>query len=671
MKIKLTNANDSVVVVKSDGTEIDITNNIVSTTYANLKTFRDGGNLIVGKWYRITNFVTTTAADDTQSAGHAFDIIVFAESANKLNEEAYAVLHAGDSYFANSNLSAWKLKYCLDNDTNRFEWADTTNGKGVVYYMNDEFGNECPYDFKNILFKVGANAQAGTKADVFYYTFSKVVGGIDQEVYDHSLNGDYCHNNTMGEYKSEGVFYLNRNVFRNTNGSSLCYDNAFGDDCFQNIFGDNCYGNIFNVGCYSNTFAHRCCRNTFAQKCDNNTFGNSCQYNTFGNSCYGNALDGGCCYNTLLDYCNYNSFGLGNIGNTFGYSCIYNTFGKGCHDNTIDPNCSYNTFGNDFSGKHVTYSHRLIDTHDLFIHKNDEVYQIKDNTLFPVSHPDLSTQPSILPQRYGNLPIKEVLIANGRENEIPKDAMVIEAFSFNKTACVPACVKYDEKKIIPLFKVGTGEMYGPNTILTLKTNYNLYEYGIGDLDINDSYNNTTYHFLKDYDLQTSGDILASGDAHIGEWEIIDVNTIEFHHYIAGEIEIYEIVQQFSQNNKSWHITNSENITPDFTIVRYVGADRGYYYEQPYEEESEYYYRFVSVNESSFSVVVDKYGHIFGDSYYQTTIHYNYDHPSQSTIESIGTELYRLAEDYGCNDVGAQTLNEILETARQGLQEYQG
>jgi hypothetical protein len=38
----------------------------------------------------------------------------------------------------------------LDNDSSRFAWADTENGEGVIYYMKDEFNNECPYDFKNI-----------------------------------------------------------------------------------------------------------------------------------------------------------------------------------------------------------------------------------------------------------------------------------------------------------------------------------------------------------------------------------------------------------------------------------------------------------------------------------------------------------------------------------------
>ena len=56
------------------------------------------------------------------------------------------------------------MKYCIDNDTNRFVWADDANGKGVIYYMKDENNNELPYDFKNIMFEYNGN---------FYYTFSK------------------------------------------------------------------------------------------------------------------------------------------------------------------------------------------------------------------------------------------------------------------------------------------------------------------------------------------------------------------------------------------------------------------------------------------------------------------------------------------------------------------
>lgn len=97
---------------------------VIATTWSALKALRDGGNLVAGSLYRITDYVTTTAQENTQSAGHQFDVIVLALSNNKLTEDAWAMLHDGDTYFANSNLSAWKLRYCLDNDVARFAWAD-------------------------------------------------------------------------------------------------------------------------------------------------------------------------------------------------------------------------------------------------------------------------------------------------------------------------------------------------------------------------------------------------------------------------------------------------------------------------------------------------------------------------------------------------------------------
>ena len=125
---------------------------MTSITYSELKALRDNAQLIPGMQYRITDYQCTTSTVNTSSAGHQFDIIVVADSANTLNETARACLHTGDTYFSYTKFEAWQLKYCLDNDTNRFGWADTTNGKGVIYWLRDENGNECQYDFKNIIF---------------------------------------------------------------------------------------------------------------------------------------------------------------------------------------------------------------------------------------------------------------------------------------------------------------------------------------------------------------------------------------------------------------------------------------------------------------------------------------------------------------------------------------
>lgn len=125
----------------------------MSVKYADLVGMRDAGKLIPGQLYRITDYVTTTTQADTMSAGHAFDIIVMATAGNRLSENAWAALHKNDTYFAEARLEAWRLKYSIDNDVNRFAWADAESGKGVIYEMQDEWENRCGYDFKNILYK--------------------------------------------------------------------------------------------------------------------------------------------------------------------------------------------------------------------------------------------------------------------------------------------------------------------------------------------------------------------------------------------------------------------------------------------------------------------------------------------------------------------------------------
>ena len=132
--------------------------NMVNITYTDLKKLRDRDQLVPGQQYRITDYTCTTTTTGTRAAGNQFDIIVTADSKSVLNEEARAINHdfvnPKNDHFSRCNLSAWKIWYCLDNDTDRFAWANNSNnGRGVIYRMIDEFGNDCPYDFKNIQFK--------------------------------------------------------------------------------------------------------------------------------------------------------------------------------------------------------------------------------------------------------------------------------------------------------------------------------------------------------------------------------------------------------------------------------------------------------------------------------------------------------------------------------------
>jgi hypothetical protein len=164
-----------------DGNIVIHTDSIIEITYSDLKDLREKSGLIPGIQYRITDYVTTTSQAETRSAENQFDIIVTADGVNTLNERCRACLHNNDNYFSDCNLESWEIKYCLDNDNNRFAWVDNINGKGVIYYMKDEFNNECWYDFKNILFLRSAswfsenpNFPTQFSEDKYFYTFSAV-----------------------------------------------------------------------------------------------------------------------------------------------------------------------------------------------------------------------------------------------------------------------------------------------------------------------------------------------------------------------------------------------------------------------------------------------------------------------------------------------------------------
>lgn len=169
---------------------------MLNVTHAELVALRDAGTLQAGRHYRITDYVTTTNSDAdsmtgeamVRSAGHPFDVIVLATSANTISETARAILHGGDEYFAGQNLQAWQLWYTLDNDKTRFAWADTANGKGVIYRMIDEYRNDLPYDFKNIQFrrytasgKVGYDQWATGRMRAMLSYYQQL---LDNEAYD-------------------------------------------------------------------------------------------------------------------------------------------------------------------------------------------------------------------------------------------------------------------------------------------------------------------------------------------------------------------------------------------------------------------------------------------------------------------------------------------------------
>lgn len=383
--------------------------NMTNVTYAELKTLRDNSQLVEGQYYRITDFVTTVGQEDAKSARHRFDIIVLATSSNTLNENALAAKHAEDTYFDNSNLDAWELKYDLDNDKSKYAWADETNGKGVIYYMKDEFNNECSYDFKNVLFKryklknksglhvadyplgiaeykdsikhafmtlqsmLGSSMSDSTVS--FYYTRGidiedYLVSGADIYNYDSSYEsydkGAFVFDeNSGGNYVALYGFYDYYDIIAEVEDTNGEWFYTFSKKAqISSAAVDASLSKLTNVECYNNSIKEHngglslnnnifiilgssgsIHSNNFNTYCYNNTFGNQCLSNTFGSDCSFNTFGHGFHYNILGNYCRYNTFVIFCYYNTLGNGCFSNTFGYNNHSNTLGNSCSSNTFG--------------------------------------------------------------------------------------------------------------------------------------------------------------------------------------------------------------------------------------------------------------------------------------------------------------------------------------
>ena len=380
---------------------------MVSITYDEIKVLREQSKLKPGQFYRITDYVTTTTQENTQSAWHVFDVIVLATDVDTLNENAKAIKHKGDTYFANSDLDAWEIKYDLDNDKTKYAWADETNGKGVIFYMKDEWNNECPYDFKNIKFKryklkkqsglhladepltyatnnyhvkqaftnwqniLGSSMSADNVS--FYYSRGVYNRGYlvsGAEIYNYNPSyASYDEGKLVFDENSNGIYIGICSVYdsfdiiaevEDTNGEwfytfskkNSATDFAV-DASLNKMVSNNSIKNYINDGIYylnNNIFIKMGSSgsltiksNNFNSDCYNNTFGN-CHFNTFGNNCYANTFGNSCYSNTFGNNCYYNVF-YNAHANTFGYGCYANTFRNIVYSNTFGYDCYANTFG--------------------------------------------------------------------------------------------------------------------------------------------------------------------------------------------------------------------------------------------------------------------------------------------------------------------------------------
>lgn len=307
----------------------------VKTTYSELVELQKNGMLEAGVEYRIIDYDTTTTQESTKAMGHTFDVIVTAISNNKFSEKAKTINSDRDieGYFANSSLGSWEVYYSIDNDKTRFGWADELNGKGVIFRLIDEFENECPYDFKNIMMMEGNDSSNET----YYYTFDN--GGID-----YSLNGAKCFSNIIKKYIS-GSQQINRIVF--LCGDREVSDNRFDYQCYNNTMGD-ARSIHFSRECYNNRFEGLNLVCNIGPKFRNNYVGSESQGLTIGMSCTNNNIGKNNYYVIFEDYVRNCTTGKYTYYSRFGANSSYVIMGADTESTTTnvrrlvtEAGCSY------------------------------------------------------------------------------------------------------------------------------------------------------------------------------------------------------------------------------------------------------------------------------------------------------------------------------------------
>ena len=383
---------------------------MTNVTWSELVELKSNNELIPGMQYRVTDYVATTNGNNqSQSANHPFDIILNADDDHTLNEMAHAQQSDEDEthYFDNCNVGAWRVWYCLENDEGRFAWADP-NGKGVIYRLIDEYGNDVPYDFKGLKFKA-----FGDDDQVWRYTFDSgetilsdkwnfVNANKPSEVYEWQgeSNGTYTwsYNNgakvmTFNASRTDKWIMTGQalgnmhSTAEDLNAMSVRLQNARGTVLVKrvevwsratteepsadlettdlsilgmanNVF-ENCIKEYISEGtrnlnqivfkgdtCHSNSFGSNSREITFGRNCCYNSLGVENYENVFGHTCQSNKFGDYCSSNTFGYNCNSNKWGDTCAMNTFGNGCKYNTCGNECQRLVFGEMCSNNTFGN-------------------------------------------------------------------------------------------------------------------------------------------------------------------------------------------------------------------------------------------------------------------------------------------------------------------------------------
>lgn len=127
---------------------------VIHTTYSELVALKNSSSLKPNTEYAIMDYCFTSNQNGqipmTNKGG--FAVVVRTNENGELKHKARAMYGTltEENSFDQRGIERWELMYDIENDTSKYAWADAATGKGVVYYLRDEWNNEAYFDFKTL-----------------------------------------------------------------------------------------------------------------------------------------------------------------------------------------------------------------------------------------------------------------------------------------------------------------------------------------------------------------------------------------------------------------------------------------------------------------------------------------------------------------------------------------
>ncbi len=252
-----------------------------SVPFTIFNTARLGGTLVSGAMYLITDYQTIYPQPDyideytpknevdwTIKFGDIEPIVVIATSNNSVSNIAYSTVFVNDY-----------IEYDCTEET-----YNTITTKGKITRRKDNFNNDVPFDFRNVLFKRYYNT-TNAEYDVIWDNGEATQEDYVFNLYDPLLPLDYTNsfqNNVINVSLNNDEEITDTSVFNiwafNTIIKNLGTNNKiFGtvNNCIlQDAYNNNFSGIIYNINfpfCYRNNISGKMYNNIFSGEFNNNT----------------------------------------------------------------------------------------------------------------------------------------------------------------------------------------------------------------------------------------------------------------------------------------------------------------------------------------------------------------------------------------------------------------